>query len=251
MRSALWLALVLAALLWPAQPSWAADDSHDYDNRVAPAALGTVELTEEAIRDFDSRVVLATDGTVDVTETITVNAQGDQIQHGIFRDIVTLLRSADGSEVHSDLTVLDVTQDGHPEPYTIQGLPYSEEIRIGNPNALIPSGVHTYIIHYAMTRQARFFPKYDELFWNVTGHFWDFPIFKTTAEITLPTGGKIDRLVAYTGVVGSTTENATIVRTGDVTASVTAANELKPGEGMTVGVSFQKGIIAVPTGITA
>ena len=37
-------------------------------------------------------------------------------------------------------------------------------------------GQHRYEITYRTTRQIGFFAEYDELYWNVTGNGWTFPI---------------------------------------------------------------------------
>jgi len=229
MRPVLRLALALAAL----------------------AGLCLPALAAEEISHFDSKTVLRTDGTVDVTEAIDVNAEGDQIRHGIFRDVFTILRNPDGSKFYSSLSVLGVTRDGHPEPYSVEGIANGKEIRIGDADTLIDPGPHSYVIHYTLSRMARFFSDHDELYWNVTGNFWDFPIQKATATIELPAGAKISQLVAYTGVVGSTAHNATFHQTGDNTAAFETTMPLAPGEGLTIAAAFQKGIVLPPSGSAA
>jgi len=214
-------------------------------------ALAAPALAAEAITDFQSQTVLQTDGSVDVTETIAVEAEGNQIRHGIFRNVFTVLRNADGSKFYTDFKVRSVTQDGHPEPFTVEGIPNGEQIRIGSADSYVETGPHTYVIHYSMSRQARFFPDHDELFWNITGNFWDFPILKASATITLPQGADISRMVAYTGPVGSTAQDATAQKTAPNVATFTANNELRPGDGLTIAVAFQKGIVAPPSGGTA
>jgi len=205
-------------------------------------------LAAEQITSFDSRTVLRTDGTVDVTETVNVNAEGDRIRHGIFRDIFTVLRNADGSKFYATLRVVSVARDGQAETYTTEGIANGERIRIGSADTVIEPGAHAYLIHYTMTRMARFFPDHDELYWNATGNYWDFPILKATAEIELPPGARISQLAAYTGPVGSTAHDATMRQTGDNSAVFESTGTLDPGEGMTIAVAFQKGIVAAPAG---
>ena len=217
----------------------------------ALAALGLPALAAETVTLFDSHTALRTDGTVDVTENIDVNAEGSQIRHGIFRNIFTILRNPDGSKFYSSLDVLSVTRDGHPEPYAIEGIANGKQIRIGDADTLIAPGPHAYVIHYTLSRMARFFPDHDELYWNVTGNFWDFPILKATATVVLPDGARIARLAAYTGIVGSTAQEATMRQTADNTAVFEATRPLSPGEGLTIAVAFQKGIVLPPSGSAA
>ena len=56
-------------------------------------------------------------------------------------------------------------------------------IRIGDPNRLVPPGVHTYTIRYLTWWQVSFGPDVDGLDWNVTGNGWTWPIDR--AELRL------------------------------------------------------------------
>ncbi|HEX4296814.1 MAG TPA: DUF2207 domain-containing protein, partial [Devosia sp.] len=121
-------------------------------------------LAREEITSFTSNTTLATNGTVDVVETIVVNAEGDQIRHGIYRDLPLVLINPDRSRLRSDLSVLGVTRDGEVENYSLESLGNGfRRIRIGDADTLVDPGAHTYVIHYAMTRMARFFADHDEL----------------------------------------------------------------------------------------
>src|SRR5690606_8463070 len=80
-------------------------------------------------------------------------------------------------------------------------------------------------------------------------NYWDFPILSAVARVSLPEGAVIDRLAAYTGAVGSSESAVTITRQSDGSAIFRSRRELAPGEGMTVAVSFQKGIVTYPEGL--
>jgi Predicted membrane protein (DUF2207) len=221
--------------------------------RLTLAVLALVSVSfaaeaEEAITNFTSAIVLATDGSVDVTETITVNAESIHIRRGIFRDVFTELRNDDGSRLRSSLKVVSVTRDGRPEPYDTEGISKGTRIRIGDADVFLSRGTHTYIIRYTMTRMARRFADHDELYWNVTGNFWDFPINRASAAVTLPDGAIISGVTGYTGVLGSKAQDLTSTRTSDTTASFAARNRLDPGEGLTIAVAFNKGVLAEPQG---
>ncbi len=108
-------------------------------------------------------------------------------------------------------------------------------------------GRHKYTIRYTMTRMARQFDDHDELYWNATGNYWNFPISESVASITLPDGAVIDDLVGYTGRTGSTEQAVTITRVSDNQAIFRTTRRLAPGEGLSVAASFQKGILAAPT----
>lgn len=208
-------------------------------------------LAREEIRSYDSNIVLATDGSVTVTETITVNAEGDEIRRGIYRDIPVVMAGSDGGKVRPGFEVIGVTRDGDQEMYRIERMGNFQRIWIGNPDAFLDRGVHTYIIRYTMTRMAREFEDHDELYWNVTGNYWIFPILSARATVTLPNGAIISELAGYTGEVGSTEQAVAVKRTSDTSATFRASRALGAGEGMTIAVAFEKGIIAYPTGFAA
>lgn len=209
-------------------------------------------LAREAITSFSSAVTLRTDGSVEVIETIEVRAEGNEIRRGIYRDIPLTLINPDGSRLRSDLRVVAVTRNGRSEPYAIENLSGGfKRIRIGDADVFLNYGLHKYTIRYTMSRMARTFADHDELFWNATGNYWNFPIEEAVASITLPEGAVIDRLIGYTGPVGSTEQAVQITRTSDNTAIFRLTRPLASGEGLSVAASFQKGILVEPEGIDA
>ena len=208
-------------------------------------------MAREEIRSYDSNIVLAVDGSVTVTETITINAEGDEIRRGIYRDIPVVMAASDGGKVRPGFEVTGVTRDGDQEMYRVERMGNFQRIWIGNPDYFLDHGVHTYIIRYTMSRMARAFEDHDELYWNVTGNYWIFPILSARATVTLPDGAIISELAGYTGEVGSTEQAVAIKRTSNTAATFRASRALGAGEGMTVAVAFQKGVIAYPSGFAA
>jgi len=209
-------------------------------------------LAEEAITSFSSDVTLRADGSVDVVETIVVNAEGNEIRRGIFRDIPTLLVNPDNSRLRSDLTVVEVKRDGHAEPYTLEDLDAGfKRIRIGDADVYLSNGSHTYSIRYGMTRMGRSFADHDELFWNATGNYWSFPILQSVTRVTLPAGAELNNLVGYTGRPGSTEQAVTTTRVSDNQAIFRTTRRLEAGEGVSVAAAFQGGILTQPQGLDA
>lgn len=206
-------------------------------------------LAEETINSFTANVTLQADGSVDVTEIIEVQAEGISIRRGIFRDIPTVMVNADNSRLRSNLEVIAVERDGRAEPYTIEGIGNGyQRIRIGDPEVFLQYGEHRYAIRYTMTRMGRTFEDHDELYWNATGNYWEFPILSAVATVTLPEGAMIANLAGYTGPVGSTESAVAITKTSDNTATFRVTRRLAAGEGLTVAAAFQKGILAEPQG---
>ncbi len=214
--------------------------------------LSAPALAREEIRSFTSNTVLRVDASVDVTETIVVTSEGDQIRHGIYRDIPITLINDDKSRVRSDLVVLSVTRDGSPEPYSLENASAGiKRIRIGSADVLLDDGTHTYVIHYTMTRMGHSLADHDELYWNATGNYWNFPIVSAVANITVPPAATISNTIAFTGPPGSNEQDATITKNSGQSVTFRSGRELAPGEGMTVAVAFQKGILVQPQGLDA
>lgn len=214
--------------------------------------LALPATAREAITSFASAVTLLPDGSVDVIETIEVNAEGYEIRRGIYRDIPLILINPDNSRLRSDLKVQSVTRDGRAEPYALDNIGAGfKRIRIGDADVMLSNGRHKYTIRYTMTRMGRSFADHDELFWNATGNYWNFPIDEAVASITLPSGAVIDRLVGYTGPPGSQEQAVRITRSSDNTAIFRATRPLASGEGFSVAASFQKGTLAEPQGLDA
>jgi uncharacterized membrane protein YgcG len=201
---------------------------------------------EEVIHSFDADIELRVDGSVLVTETISVRAEGRQIRRGIYRDIFTVLTNEDGSLLRGGLDIISVERDGRTEPWHTEGINNGTRVFFGDANVFLATGDYTYELTYSLSRMARFFDDYDELYWNVTGNFWDFPIEEASARITLPDGAQISDLAAFTGVSGESGKDASISRLTANTALAEMNRVLRPGEGLTIAAAFQKGILTTP-----
>jgi hypothetical protein len=200
----------------------------------------------ERITDFSSEIRVTQTGALTVTENISVIAEGDRIHHGIFRDFPTTY-TKNGRRIRVGFDVLSVALDGHDEPYSVASIEDGERVKIGDPNTLIPEGPHRFTLTYATDRQIGFFGGYDELYWNVTGNFWAFPIDRAEARIELPAGARILRSSVYTGAAGSTARNARAERTSDSAISFSTTAPLGSQEGLTVAIGFSKGAVLPPS----
>ena len=202
---------------------------------------------EEYIRAYHSDIKVAADGGLTVAETITVNAEGADIRRGIFRDFPLTMRDATGNLVHVGFDIVSLTRDGRAEDYHTESISGGIRIYAGSKDVMLSRGEHTYVLTYATDRQIRYFDDHDELYWNVTGNFWQFRIASASADVTLPDGARINRTAAFTGSAGSTAVNATAhVAANHATFATTAP--LGRHEGLTIVVGMPKGVIAPPSG---
>ena len=117
----------------------------------------------ERILLFVSDAQVERNGDLIVTETIRVEAEGNQIRHGIFRDFPTTYTRPDGSRVVVSFDVQSVVRDGASENWTNESLSNGVRLRIGKADVTIPNGPHEYVIRYRTDRQIGFFADYDEL----------------------------------------------------------------------------------------
>jgi uncharacterized membrane protein YgcG len=216
---------------------------------LASAASARAQDSSERILSFHSDITVSQDGSMDVRETIKVRAAGDQIKRGIYRDFPTRYRDRLGNQYVVGFEVLEVQREGKPEPYRIESLSNGKRVYIGEKNVYLEPGEYTYALTYRTTRQLGFFPDHDELYWNVTGNGWIFPIDHASATVVLPRGIQPGAIVrdAYTGPQGSlgTAFESSVDSAARVSFATTRT--LQPTEGLTIAVSWPKGFIAEPT----
>ena len=209
-------------------------------------ALPSAASAEERISHFWSDVAIHKDASIEVTETIDVVAEHNRINHGIYRDFPTRYRGRHGDQVRVGFAFEGATLDGLPVKASTEPVSNGVRVKVGDPDKYVDVGEHRYVLHYRTTRQIGFFKDFDELYWNVTGNGWIFPIDVAEAHIRLPEPVRLGQRATYTGPQGSTSTNAEIVdeKPGEISFRTTAP--LAPYEGLTVAVAFPKGVVTKP-----
>ncbi len=213
---------------------------------LALAFMARPAAAAEEILSYDVSVDVAKDGALDVTERIRVNAEGNRIRHGIYRDFPVAYRLPSGFVRGVGFTVTGVQRDGHDEPWHSSRIDRFERVYIGDKDTYVSPGEHDYVLRYRTTRQLRHFPDNDEIYWNATGNFWTFPILAATARIDLPPGARILRTAAYTGAYGASGKDWRITAESDTSITFQTTRPLARHEGLTVAVAFPKGIVPEP-----
>lgn len=212
--------------------------------------LPRIAAAEERILSFDSQVAIQVDGALDVTETIRIQVENVAINHGIYRDFPTRYDAPNGRRVKIAFTLLGTQLDGQEEPNTVETLTNGVRIRIGSADRIVPQGEHNYTIRYRATWMIGRFDGYDELYWNVTGNGWAFPIDEASATLTLPSPARFGQRAAYTGPQGSAEQSARVVADEPGSIRFVTTRPLYPQEGLTVAAAFPKGVIAEPSDST-
>ena len=202
---------------------------------------------DEFIETFHSDIRIDATGDLVVTETIRVKAEGRSIRRGIYRDFPTRYRDARGLSVVVDFEVLDVRRDGRPEPYHVEARGNGKRVYIGDRNVYLEPAFYDYQLRYRTSRQLGYFGEFDELYWNVTGNGWAFPIERASARVLLPADAGELRLTGFTGPDGSAGKALTHRQSGAREAYFETTAPLGPREGLTIVAAFPKGIVAEPT----
>ena len=203
---------------------------------------------QERILSYDSYIDVEKDGSMIVTEVIRVRAEGKEIRRGIYRDFPTYYINGFGLMRIVGFDVLSVKRDNKTEPFHTKRIKNGVRVYIGSENVRLKKGNYSYAIRYKTTNQIGFFDDHDELYWNVTGNGWSFPIDEVWAKVKLPINvNKNDMTMeGYSGKLGSTEKNviATVMDDGGMIKGTT---KLGKNEGLTLVLTWPKGIIAPPT----
>jgi uncharacterized membrane protein YgcG len=197
---------------------------------------------EEKIIMFSSQAKVNVDSSLEVREDITVNVEGEQIRRGIFRDFPTIYKDSSGRTVQVGFSVQEALLNGRKIPYKVESRSNGVRIYLGDPEKFVSLGEQTYTLVYITTGQIGFFEEHDELYWNVTGNAWDFPIEKVKFSVSIPEKSPFLSIDIYTGLQGAKGRNAQVF--SDSTVETT--KPLAPKEGLTVAYTWPKGIINQP-----
>ena len=221
----LWRVLALALLLITASPAAA----------------------EEVIQGFATTIFVKQDGSLDVVERIAVNVENNAIKHGIFRDFPTRYTTRYGGKMKVGFTLVEAKLDGGAVDSKVENLSNGVRIKLGSADSFVATGLHLYQIHYRVTRELGYFSNYDELYWNVTGNGWDFPIAQAGVQIHLPKPVAFGQRAFYTGYQGATESAARVDQESPGLITIVTTRPLAPREGLTVAVAFPKGVVDAPS----
>lgn len=204
----------------------------------------------EVIKNYDVSIEIKEDRSMIVTERITAFAERREIKKGIIRSFPVVYRDSNGRRVTVGFQVLSAEIDGRSAGVSVSSAgSYYKDARIGDPDKILSIGDHTFTITYKTTRQLGSFEDYDELYWNVTGNDWIFPILSASCSVKLPgrnPGEGFDTIEWYSGKYGQKGDNKDAMMLPGGTVKTTRA--FAPGEGLTVVYTWPKGIVAaLPT----
>jgi len=211
--------------------------------------VATVAVADERIHHYHAEIDVPASGPITVTETIEVSAEGERIRRGIYRDLPTDYEDAAGNRIRIVPEFRSVRRNGSAEPHHTERRGNGIRLYVGSADEFVPPGRHIYEITYTVDRVLGYFDDHDELYWNVTGNQWAFPIEESAATVHLPESVDAADIAveAYTGPFGATGQDyeASVDFRGN--AVFRSTRELGPGEGLTIVVSWPKGHVDEPT----
>jgi uncharacterized membrane protein YgcG len=203
---------------------------------------------DERILDYRSHIEVHADGWLTVTETIRVQAEGQQIRRGIYRDFPTRYRDSLGNRVRVEFEPVSVLRNGSSEAWHTEDHSNGVRVYVGSSARLLDPGVHEYRLSFRTNRQLGFFDTYDELYFNAIGTGWVFPIDRAEVTVTLPftlPEGQVE-IGSYSGSYGSKGSYASGEILPDGRVYFQSRKPLAPHEGLTILVSWPKGLLQEP-----
>lgn len=201
---------------------------------------------QERILNFHSDIKVDSTGRILITETILINVTGESISRGIVRTIPIYRTDIYGNKNRIDVNILSVERNGEAEDYFTKKEDKDFAVYIGNADYILLPDLYRYTIQYESYGHVGFFDDYDEIYWNITGNDWAFPIDSASATVHIPQGAKVINNACYTGFKRSTASNCSFSIEGDSIVNYTSSVSLAEGEGFTVATSFTPFIIKRP-----
>ncbi|MBI4379546.1 MAG: DUF2207 domain-containing protein [Nitrospinae bacterium] len=198
------------------------------------------------IKKFHSDIFIQEDSSFIVKETIEV--QFHRPRHGIYREIPFRYVNELGNILETPtkaLSVIDETGEGY--TYKVQRTGNVIHIRIGDAEKFV-EGRQVYVIAYKVENAILFFNDRDELYWNVTGNYWQAPIHEASAKVILIAKNKSLNLkgACYTGISGSKKSDCSFETYGQG-GDFSIKRNLNAGEGFTIVFGWDKGVVSPPS----
>ena len=203
------------------------------------------------IKDFQSEMVVNKDSSLLITEKITADCDSLPNKHGIFR-ILPIKMNINGTLVNTPIKLISISD------FNNKSIKFDTKIdsqnntvswRIGDPNKTV-TGVNYYKIVYSVKNAVRFELKnFDELYWNLNGHFFIIDTDNFTGKIIFPQEINKDntKVWLYTGLLGNRSDYlANYQWLDNNTLQVISKRVLHSGEGITISANFPKNILVPP-----
>lgn len=205
---------------------------------------GLAFAQSERLNLFHADIEVMPSGNILVREKIQYHTEIPG-KRGIVRRLPLSREDQKGQSFRNEFNDLEIKRDGASSPFHTENSGDYLIIYVGESDVFLDEGDYEYEIAYEIPYQIGFFEGYDELYWNINGPDWDFPISKISSQIDLPSGAEVIQNACYTGVYGSTAQNCTSSVQGEGIYFETTG-ESSAGENLSVAVGFTPGIVSRP-----
>jgi uncharacterized membrane protein YgcG len=210
------------------------------------------EITNWYIKVFRTEIVVNTDSSLLITETIVADC-GDLLdKHGIYQVLPEFYVMDAGEKISTPIELISIKdENGKSRNYSTIKDRFDRTItwKIGDADRTV-RGENTYVIKYRVLNTIRFGnDNFDEFYWNLNGNFWDLETDNFIADVVFPAGitRSNSETFLYSGGMGDKDAGLAEYRwVDDSTIRVNSQKMFKPGEGVTLSVTFPKGIIFEP-----
>jgi uncharacterized membrane protein len=194
----------------------------------------TPVATFEHISTFESEITINKDSTLSIKEGIRYLTPIEK--HGIYRYIP--IRYKRGNLTYtSDIWVNSVMDEaGHSIPYTQKIESGNLVLKIGDKDKTF-TGFQMYVISYTVKNALQRFEDHDELYWDITGEGWQFPIFETLAVVKSPYA-VIQKIDCFSGTVGSNDQQCLAKLNSPSEARFAYLYQVDYGKNVTVAVAL-------------
>lgn len=198
-------------------------------NTESAAAQINVAPPEE-ITSFTSHIDILQDTSLEITETITYRTNSPK--HGIYRYIPTKLITDQGSR-NFRISVISLT-DHQGDDYQYEKIFENDNLtlKIGDPDTTF-TGEKRYVIRYKIDHAVDKLADYDQLYWDIIGEGWAFPINNVSVELDSPYA-EVTSIDCYTGAYGSTSQNCESESTSPQNYQVKSTQILQANENLTI-----------------
>jgi uncharacterized membrane protein len=200
------------------------------------------------IKDFQTEIVANKDSSLLITEKITADCGSAIGKHGIFRILPIAIKMTSGEKVKTPVKLISITDfSGKPLKYQETKNKFENTItwKIGDANKEA-RGENFYLIKYRVENAIGFEnTEFDELYWNLSGNFWDLEIDSFSAKIIFPKEIKEDnsRIYVYSGALGEKGNRLSFYKwSASNILQISSTKTLKEGEGITASIIFPKNI---------
>jgi len=216
------------------------------------------------VESFNSVLTLRPDATLQVTEKITFLSTRTTFLNGITRSFPLSYPTRFGLRCRLELTDIQVTSDdpnttqpgkesGTRISYTYQRDWNGQRILMGENNAILKPGEHTFTLSYQLAPEIAYFRDHDTLVWDVTGFDWPVSVNQASAVVKLPRVTNGNGISAQ-GMIGKRGSREIDTANSDVQAAITELGEVnftltKPlatPEGLRLLVKFPPGVVTPP-----